>query len=416
MSRLLIKNIGLLRGILPVGVTALRGAAMGHVEELPDAYVAVDEEMISSFGPMSQAPSEADFDSVVDAHGGIVAPAFCDAHTHIVYAGSREGEFLDKIRGLSYEEIAKRGGGILNSSDRLHAASEDELYADAHRRLLQAAAMGTGAIEIKSGYGLSTEDELKMLRVIACLRREVPFMEIRTTFLGAHAVGRAFAGRQADYVNHIIEDMLPAVAEQGGCDFVDVFCDKGFFTVDETNRILSAAARYGLRPKIHANELDCSGGVQVGVAHGAVSVDHLERIGDEEIALLASHDTVAAMLPGASFFLGMPYGKARQAVDSDCIVALASDWNPGSSPSGSMPFVMSLGCIKMKLTPDEVFNAVTINGAAAMSLGDRCGSITPGKVASFIIYKNYVPSPAYIPYPYSEPLIDRVILKGTVLN
>ncbi len=412
MKKLLIKNIGLLQGCSAHGDKPLRGAALATVESITNAYLATDGERIASFGEMAACPAECDFHQVIDAQGGIVHPAFCDSHTHIVYAGSREGEFLDKINGLSYEEIARRGGGILNSADRLHDTSEDDLTAAALRRLQIAAALGTGAIEIKSGYGLTLDDELKMLRVIARLRHAMPQMEIRATFLGAHAVGRAFTGRQSQYVDHIIADMLPAVAAQGIAQFVDVFCDKGFFTVDETDRILRAAAPLGLLPKIHANELDCSGGVQIGIAHGALSVDHLERIGQAEIDALAASDTVATMLPGASFFLGMPYGPARAAAAGGCIVALASDWNPGSSPSGSMPMVRALGSIKMKLTPDQTLNATTINGAAAMGLTSTMGTITPGKYASIVIYRPEITNPAYIPYAYTEPLISQVLLKS----
>ncbi len=411
MRRLLIKNIGLLQGI-STATTALRGAEMKRVESLAGAWLAAEDGVISAFGVMADCPEAGEEDSVVDAQGGIVRPAFCDSHTHIVYAGSREGEFIDKINGLSYEEIAERGGGILNSADRLHAASEDELFASAMRRLRQAAANGTGAMDIKSGYGLTLEDELKMLRVIRRLRQEMPQMEIRANFLGAHAVGRAYKGRQGEYVDYVIGVMLPAVAAEGLADYVDVFCDKGFFTAEETHRILSAAETFGIRGKIHANELDNSGGVQVGVAHGALSVDHLERMGEEEVALLAGSDTVATMLPGCSFFSGMPYAPARMAMERGCAVALASDWNPGSSPSGSMPFVMAMGCIKMKMTPEEAFNACTINGAAALGIADGFGSIAPGKAASVILYEPWVPSSDYIPYAYTEPLIRQVILKG----
>lgn len=356
----------------------------------------------------------AEADEVIDAGGGVVIPAFCDSHTHLIWAGDRSGEFIDKIKGLSYEEIAANGGGILNSSDRLNAATEDELYTAALRRLRQVMAMGTGAIEIKTGYGLTLEGELKMMRVIKRLKRDVPQVEIRATFLGAHAVGREFAGRQGEYVDHVINDMLPAVKDDA--DFVDVFCDKGFFTVEETDRIIKAGEKYGIRAKIHANELDFSGGVQIGVADNALSVDHLERIGREEIALLSQSDTIATMLPGASFFLGMPYAPAKEAIKGGCAVALASDYNPGSSPSGSMPFVMSLACIKMKLLPEQALNAVTINGAAAMGLSDDFGSITPGKYASFVIFKPYAPSLPYIIHAYTEPTISKVILKGVEVS
>lgn len=395
-------------GLHPAGVRRLRGEAMSESPTLHNAWLLADGERIDSFGTMDSCPTEAD--EIIDADGGVVIPAFCDSHTHLVWAGDRAGEFIDKIKGLSYEEIAANGGGILNSSDRLNGASEDELYESALRRLRQVMAMGTGAIEIKTGYGLTLEGELKMMRVIKRLQCEVPEVEIKATFLGAHAVGRAYTGRQAEYVDHVINDMLPAVTSDA--DFVDVFCDKGFFTVEETERIMQAGAKLGLRPKIHANELDYSGGVQVGVANGALSVDHLERIGSEEIEVLSNSDTIATMLPGASFFLGMPYAPAKAAIKGGCAVALASDYNPGSSPSGSMPFVMSLGCIKMKLLPEQALNAVTINGAAAMGLSDDFGSITPGKYASFIIYKSYAPSLPYIIHAYTEPTISKVILKG----
>lgn len=397
-------------GILDPAVSRKRGAEMNRVESIRDAWLLVDGERIADFGPMSACPELTDGCEVIDAGGGVAIPAFCDSHTHLVWAADRSAEFIDKINGLSYEEIAARGGGILNSADLLNATPDDELYASALRRLRQVMAMGTGAIEIKTGYGLTFEGELKMLRVINRLRRDVPEMEIRVTFLGAHAVGRAFAGRQADYVDHVVRDMLPAAASD--CDFVDVFCDRGFFTVDETVRIMRAGHALGLRSKIHANELDCSGGVQAGVANHAVSVDHLERIGDDEIKCLAASDTVATMLPGASFFLGMPYGPARDAIAGGCTLALASDYNPGSSPSGSMPFVMSLASIKMKLLPEQTLNAVTINGAAAMDLSATMGSITRGKYASLVIYKGYAPSLAYIIHAYTEPVIAAVMHKG----
>lgn len=408
---MLITNIGKLIGILPPAVERLRGSEMNSVESIDNAWLLIENELIAGFGPMEECPEA---DEVLDAEGGIVTPAFCDSHTHIVWAGDRSGEFIDKIDGLSYEEIAERGGGILNSSDLLNRTSEDELYASALRRLRQMAANGTGAVEIKTGYGLTTEGELKMLRVIKRLQRDVPEVETRSTFLGAHAVGRAYAGRQSEYVDHVIADMLPLMA--GNADFVDVFCDKGFFTVEETDRILAAAVQAGMRPKIHANELDCSGGVQVGVKYGALSVDHLERIGDEEMQVLAASDTIATMLPGASFFSGLPYGPAKRAIAGGCAVALASDYNPGSSPSGSMPMVMSLGCIKMKLRPEQALNATTINGAAAMGISSEFGSITQGKFASLIIYRPEVPTLAYIPYAYTEPRIAKVILKGRPYN
>jgi len=375
------------------------------------AWLRVEGERIAAFGPMSSLTAgELAGDDIVDARGGMAMPAFCDSHTHIVYAGSRDGEYLDKIRGLSYEEIARRGGGILNSADLLHSTAEDELYRQARTRLDEVTAKGTGAIEIKSGYGLTVADELKMLRVIARLREDSP-VTVRSTFLGAHAVGRAFAGRQADYVDHIIAEMLPAVAAEGLADFVDVFCDEGFFTVDETARILDAAAHYGIRPKIHACELADSGGVQVGVAHGALSVDHLERMERPEIDCLRGSSTMATMLPGASFFLGIPFAPARRAVDAGLAVALASDYNPGSSPSGDMRMVMALGCIRMRLTPAEAMAACTINGAAAMDVAADCGAISPGRLANIIITRP-IPSDAFITYAYTTPFISEVYLKG----
>lgn len=411
-------NIGRIEGILPEGVTRLSGldmdAAMGS---LSDAWLRVSTDgTIDAFGTMR----ELDLSSlppgheIVDAGGGMLIPAFCDSHTHIIYAGSREQEFEDKIHGLSYEEIARRGGGILNSAARLAAESEDSLLETALWRARDMMSKGTGAIEVKSGYGLSTESELKMLRVAARLADAIP-ARVVTTFLGAHAVPAAFCGRQGEYVDYLIAEMLPAVAAEGLARYVDVFCDRGFFTVDETSRILEAAARYGMKPKIHANELDCSGGVQTGVAHDAISVDHLERMGDEEIEVLRGADTVATMLPGASFFLGMPYAPARKAVDAGLTVALASDYNPGSSPSGDMRMVMALGCIKMKLTPAEALAATTINGAAAMELSGETGAITPGRDASFIITRP-MPSLTYIPYAYTEPFISHVVIRGNVIK
>jgi imidazolonepropionase len=379
---------------------------------LRHAWLRVDpvSGLFDSFGEMSQFPQPGVCEEIIDAEGGWVIPSFCDSHSHLVYAGTRDGEFLDKINGLSYEEIAARGGGILNSADLLHATSEADLFMQSMQRVNEVMQMGTGCLEIKSGYGLTLPDELKMLRVIALIAEATP-MHVRATFLGAHAVGRAYAGRQSAYVDHIIQDMLPAVAAEGLADFVDVFCDDGFFTPDETDRILSAAAKYGLRPKIHANELAVSGGVEVGVAHHALSVDHLERAEDAQIALLAKSNTVATMLPGASFFLGMPYAPARKAVDAGCTVALASDFNPGSSPSGDMRFVWALGCIKMRLTPEEALDAVTINGARAMDSADSYGSIAPGKVANFIVTMP-VPSLAYIPYSHHTPYIAAAYLRG----
>ena len=388
----------------------LAGAQMDNVPAAENAWLRIRDGKIKAYGDMKDFGAENASEEIYDAGGGDVMPTFCDSHTHIIYAGSRDGEFLDKIRGLSYEEIAARGGGILNSADRLHDTSEDELYRQSLERAREMMSKGTGAFEVKSGYGLTVADELKMLRVAARIRESVP-ARVKITFLGAHAVGRAYQGRQGEYVDMLIREMLPAVAAEGLADYVDVFCDRGFFTVEETDRILSAAAQFGLRPKIHANELDNSGGVQIGVKHRAISVDHLERMGADEIEVLRNSDTVATMLPGASFFLGMPYAPARQAVDAGLTVALASDYNPGASPSGDMRMVWALGCIKMRLTPAEALAACTLNGAAAMELGTELGTLAPGRTASFIVTKP-VPSLAFIPYAYTTPWLRDVFIAG----
>ena len=391
----LIRNIGKLVGIVPEGTLRKEGPEMGKVGSLDNAWLLIDGEKIDSFGQEGDsrygtAPEAA---RIIDAAGGYVMPSFCDSHSHIVYAGSRYGEFRDKIDGLTYEQIAARGGGILNSADLLHKTSEEELFRQSLERAAEVMNMGTGALEIKSGYGLNTEDELKMLRVIRRLRASLP-MEIRATFLGAHAVGRAYTGRQGEYVDMVCREMLPAVAAEGLADFVDVFCDSGFFTPEETLQILDAAQAYGLRGKIHANELAVSGGVQAGVSRGALSVDHL--------------------LPGASFFSNLPYGRAKDYIRAGLGVALASDYNPGSSPSGDMRFVMALGCIKMKLTPEEAFNACTLNGAYAMGISRLTGSVTAGKLADLIITRP-LPDLAFIPYSHHTPFISRIILKGKEL-
>lgn len=404
-------NIGRIHGIVDSAVPYLRGADMLRVPATADnAYIRIIDGVIDEIGTMDSCPAPLAGEDLTDAGGGIVIPAFCDSHTHIIYAGSREGEFVDKIKGLSYEEIARRGGGILNSADRLHDTPEDELFESALCRARLMMERGTCAFEVKTGYGLNTADELKMLRVAARLRDAVE-ARVKITFLGAHAVARAYKGRQSEYVDMLISEMLPAIAAEGIADYVDVFCDTGFFTPEETTRIIEAAAPLGMLPKIHANELGVSGGVQAGVRGGAVSVDHLEQIGDEEIAMLASSSTVATMLPGASFFSRLPFGKARQAVDSGAILALASDYNPGSSPSGDMRFVMALGCIRMGLLPAEALTACTLNGAAAMQLGNRCGAIAPGRDASLIVVRSGV-SLDYIPYAYTEPFISHVFACG----
>ena len=414
----LIRNIGQIAGIVEAGVMRKEGVSMSETGILENAWLLIEDDKIACFGSMSDCPdlsqeSGQDSFDVIDADGGFVLPAFCDSHSHIVFAGTREQEFLDKIKGLSYAEIAANGGGILNSADLLHNTSEDELYRQAMERVNEMMAKGTGAIEIKSGYGLTTQDELKILRVIKRIRENSPAI-IKSTFLGAHAVGRAFAGRQNEYVDHVCNEMIPAVAAENLADFVDVFCEEGFFTTEETDRILTAGEQYGMRVKLHANQLAVSGGVQVGVKHNALSVDHLESTTDEEIRVLKDSCTMPTMLPGASFFLRMQYGKALDFINSGLGIALASDYNPGSSPCGDMRFVMSLGCIQMRLTPIQALNACTLNSAYAMGISDVAGSITAGKLANLIITKR-IPSLTWIPYCYQTPFIDRVILRGRTM-
>ena len=408
---MLIKNIKTLVGILPQGVLRLCGSEMNTLNTLDNAYLMVEDGLIKEFGKMEQCPDYKG--ETIDASGKMVFPSFCDSHTHIVFAGSREGEFLDKINGLSYEEIAKRGGGILNSARLLHETSEDELYRQALRRLKMVIGFGTGAIEIKSGYGLSTEDELKMLRVIKRLSQATP-ATVKATFLGAHAFPQEYKnGREDEYIDLLCNEMLPKVAEQQLAEYVDVFCDKGFFTVEQTARILETAQKYGIRGKIHANELDFSGGVQVGVRYNALSVDHLESSGEKEIEALKGSETMPTGLPGCSFFLNLPYAPLKQMINSGLSVALATDFNPGSTPSGNMKMVLSLACIKMRLTPAQAINAATINGAYALGISDTHGSITAGKAANLFI-TNEIPSIAYIPYSYTEPMVDTVILNGKI--
>jgi imidazolonepropionase len=408
--RLLIKNIRTLVGIVPADKLMLRGGEMNSAGQIDDAWLLAEDGVIVGFGPMATLP-EVEADEVVDADGRVVFPAFCDSHSHIVYAGSREGEFRDKIAGMTYQEVAARGGGILNSADRLHEASEEELYEAALPRAWRMIRSGAATLEIKSGYGLTTEDELKMLRVVRRLQENLP-ATVKATFLGAHAVGRAFAGRQSDYVDHVCRDMIPAVAEQGVAEFVDVFCDEGFFTPEQTAQILECGGRYGLRAKIHANELASSGGVQVGIRYGALSVDHLEEANESDVADLANSTTIPTVLPGASFFSNLPFAPARKMIEAGLPVAIASDCNPGSSPSGNMTFLWSLACIKMRLTPEEALSALTINGAAALGLSGDRGAISVGRRADVVISKP-VPSLAYIPYSFGEDLVESVVIGGT---
>ena len=407
----LIKNIGLLAGIQETPKTLLRGAEMAEYHTMANAWLVLDNGRISDYGPMPDYPIPAEMQMVIDAGGGAVFPSFCDSHTHLVYAGSREGEFVDKIRGLSYAEIAKRGGGILNSADRLHNASEEELYEQAMRRIREILLKGTGAVEIKSGYGLNTADELKMLRVIRRIKQTTP-IKVIPTFLGAHAVGREYIGRQSEYVDMIVNEMIPAVGEEKLAFYIDVYCDKGFFTPEETIRILEAGAKYGLRGKIHGQELADSGGVEAAVKCNALSVDHLESMTDRDIELLKGPQApIPTALPGTSFFLNMPFAPARKMIDAGLPLALASDYNPGSTPSGDMKFIVSLACMKMGLLPAEALNAATINSAAAMGLSDEYGCIRRGCIANIFITEP-IPSIDYIPYAYTSPTVKRVFLQG----
>lgn len=415
---LIVKNIKELVQIEEEPVLLRAGKDMQTVRTIKNAFLVVREGKIFDFGQhnaendkkLAEIIAQEPDAEIVDATGKMVFPSFCDSHTHIVYAGSREIEYIDKIKGLSYEEIAKRGGGILNSADRLAEATEDELYEAAMERLQEMASFGTGAVEIKSGYGLSTESELKMLRVIKRLRENSP-MIIRSNFLGAHAVPRDYIGRQSEYVDLIINEMIPVIAAEELADFVDVFCDKGFFTPEETERILMQGIKYGMRPKIHANELDYSGGIQVGVKYNALSVDHLEYTGDEEIEALLDSETMPTILPGAAFFLEMPFAPARKMMEAGLPVALASDYNPGSSPSGNMQFILSMGCVKYRMLPEEAINATTLNTAYAMGVSDIAGSIARGKVANFFITKP-IPTVEFMPYAFGSNKVEQAFLAG----
>jgi len=410
MGTLLIRNIGLLVQAEKRPRSVVKGAEMSHLPTIAGAFLLIENDRIAAFGPMERCPERAD--TVLDASGRMVFPSWCDSHTHLVFAAPRDEEFVDRIRGLSYEEIARRGGGILNSARRLRQMPEEALLEGAWQRLCEVIAQGTGAIEIKSGYGLSTESELKMLRVIRRLKAISP-IPIKATFLGAHAVPEEYRTRRNDYLDLIIHQMLPRVAEEGLAEYCDVFCDRGFFTPAETERILQAAWRYGLKPKIHANELDNSGGVQVGVANAAVSVDHLECIGAEEIAVLRHSTTLPTLLPACAFFLGIPYAPARQLIDAGLPVVLASDYNPGSAPSGRMAFVVSLACIQMKMLPEEAIHAATLNGARAMELETDYGSIAVGKKANLFITRPMT-SLAQVPYFFGTDPVETVILNGRV--
>jgi len=385
------------------------GADMNHLSTLEDAWLLLENGVISDFGTMDSVP-QGRFKVKEDVSGQFVLPAFCDCHTHLVYAGSREQEFMEHINGLSYPQIAKRGGGIIRSMEQLVAASEEDLFEQSCHRAYEIIEQGTGAAEIKSGYGPDLKSELKMLRVAKRVSQETS-LTIKTTFLGAHAIPPKYVGNKEKYVNEMIRNYIPAIAAENLADFIDVFCEEGFFSVEDTDRILNAGVKYGLQPKVHTNQLSFSGGVEVGVKYNAVSVDHLESSGKREFEVLLNSQTMPVVLPGTSFFLDMPYAPAKEMIDFGLPVALASNYNPGSCPSGDMKFMMSLACIKMKLNTQQVINAATINGAYAMGLSHSYGSIARGKVANLLITKK-IPSLDFIPYSFNTPVIDTVILEG----
>ena len=405
----LFRNIRELLQVREPGVEMLRGAEMKELPIIKDAWLLVEDGKISDFGEMRNLP-ELEAEESIDARGKMILPSWVDSHTHLVYAGNREQEFIDRINGLTYEEIASRGGGILNSAKKLQETSEEELYQQSARRLEEVMKLGTGAIEIKSGYGLTTEAELKMLRVIRKLRENYD-LPIKATFLGAHALPKEYKENKDGYLDLLIEEMLPQIAEEGLADYVDIFCEKGYFTVDDTNRLLEAGEKYGLRPKIHVNQFNSIGGIQAGLRHNALSVDHLEVMTREDIDSLKGSGTMPVALPSCSLFLSIPYAPAREILKADLPLALATDYNPGSTPSGNMNLVVSLACIKMKMTPEEAINAATVNAAYAMDLSHSHGSITRGKAANLILTEE-IPSYGFLPYSFGANHIEAVYING----
>ncbi len=415
--KILLENIKELVQVVERPLLFRSGTEMSTVKTIRNAFLIIRDELIDEFGRMDQLKDKYMDDDLlieIDCSNRLVYPSFVDSHTHLVYPGSRENEFVSRIKGMTYEDIARNGGGILNSAKRLHETSEEELHKSAMDRIFEIIKTGTGAVEIKSGYGLNTEDELKMLRVIRKIKETSPIC-VRSTFLGAHAVPEEFKNNPSEYVDIVINEMIPQVAADELADFIDVFCDKGFFSQQDTDRILMAGMKYGLRPKIHANELGFTGGVQVGVKYNALSVDHLEYMGDEEIEMLKSTETMPVVLPGAAFFLNLPLSPVRKMIDAGLPVALASDYNPGSSPSGNMSFISSLGCIKYNMLPEEVINATTLNAAYAMGISDCLGSISKGKIASLFITSD-VDGIASLPYHFGSDLIETVIINGEIQN
>jgi imidazolonepropionase len=412
--KVFIKNIKGLVGVHDVKVNVLKGAAMQSLPVLENAWIALEDGMIADFGEMTDWPGITDWRDleVIDASGKYVLPTWVDSHTHVVFAGSREGEFADRIAGLTYEQIAARGGGIINSVAKLRNTSEDELFENAFVRLNDMMMMGTGAVEIKSGYGLNVESELKILRVIRRLKNEHPLL-IKATFLGAHAYPSEFKENKEGYLDLLLNEMIPEVAKQGLADFIDVFCELNYFSTEDTARILDCGARYGLIPKVHVNQFNSIGGIQTCVEHHARSVDHLEVLTDADIAALQNSDTIPVALPGCSLFIKIPYTPARRIIDAGLPLALATDYNPGSAPSGNMNLVNSLACIQMNMTVEETINASTINAAFAMDISEHCGSIARGKLANLFITRE-ISSLATLPYSFGLPLIETVIIGGEI--
>ena len=409
----LIINIKELLQVRDSSILKVCGDEMAVLPTIKNAYLVIEDDLIADFGSMEDLPEDLNPEKCIDADGKIVLPAWCDSHTHLVYAGNREQEFVDRINGLSYEEIAHRGGGILNSAQKLNETSEEELYDQSKTRLEEIMRLGTGAVEIKSGYGLTVDGELKMLRVIKRLSQNYP-ITIKATFLGAHAIPLEYKNNRKGYIDLIINEMLPEIAEKKSAHFIDVFCEAGYFTVSETERIMEAGIRFGLKPKIHVNQFHSIGGIQAGIKHGALSVDHLEIMTTDDIQALKNTETMPVALPSCSYFLGIPYAPARQMISKGLPLALASDFNPGSSPSGNMNFVISTACIQMKMTPEEAINAATLNGAYAMGISETHGSTSIGKIANLIITKP-ISSYYQLPYSFGSNLIDMVIIEGEVL-
>ena len=407
--KLLFTNIKELLQVRETSVLKLSGKEMNILPTIKNAWLLVEDDKISDYGSMEDLPDLSP-DKNIDLSGKIVLPTWCDSHTHIVYAGNREQEFSQRISGLSYEEIANKGGGILNSAKTLQETSEEDIYEQSAKRLEEVMQLGTGAVEIKSGYGLTKDAELKMLRVIKRLKENYD-LPIKATFLGAHALPLEYKNKKEEYIDHVISEILPAVAKENLAEYIDIFCEQGYFTVEDTNKLLKAASEYGLRPKIHVNQFNAIGGVQAGVANNALSVDHLEEMRTEDVESLKDSETMPVAVPGCSLFLSIPYTPARMIIDAGLPLALATDFNPGSAPSGNMNLVVSLACVKMKMTPEEAINAATINGAYAMDQSDLVGSITKGKLANLIITKP-IPSYTYLPYAFGSNSIDAVYLNG----